>query len=77
MATKKKEQQMVKFMLFADNDKYKGDKFVAVNGKGYLIKRGEEVEMPLEVYEVLKNSNEQMMYAQQVMENLTMQEIKA
>ncbi len=77
MAAKKNEKQMVKFMLFADNDKYKGDKFVGVNGKSYLIKRGVEVEMPLEVYEVLKNSNEQMMYAQKVMDDLTMQEIKS
>lgn len=29
---------------------------VSINGKTWLIKRGEEVEVPAEVYEVLMNS---------------------
>ena len=30
--------------------------FVGVNGKGYAIERGKEVEVPLSVAEVLRNS---------------------
>lgn len=36
----------------------KEDVYVAVNGKSYLIKRGEEVEVPDFVAEVLKHSEE-------------------
>ena len=32
------------------------DVFVAINGVSYLIKRGEEVTIPRNVYEVIKNS---------------------
>ena len=35
--------------------KEKDDVYVAVNGKTYLIKRGEEVEVPAAVAEVLSN----------------------
>ena len=40
------KKDTVRFTLFKDNDKYKGDLFVGVNGKSYLVKRGEEVEPP-------------------------------
>ena len=33
----------------------KGDVYVAVNGKSYLIKRGEFVDVPVSVAEVLEN----------------------
>ena len=33
----------------------KADVYVAVNGKSYLIKRGEYVEVPIAVAEVLEN----------------------
>lgn len=33
----------------------KDDVYVAINGKSYLIKRGETVEVPEEVVEVLEN----------------------
>lgn len=46
--------KMVKIRLFKDNDKYKDDVFVAVNGKSFQIKRGEEVEVPDYVWEVLE-----------------------
>lgn len=36
----------------------KEDKWCAVNGKTYLIKRGVEVEVPESVAEVLKNEEE-------------------
>lgn len=41
----------------------KDDVFVGVNGKTYLIKRGEEVEVPESVAEVLKNSEDMLAVA--------------
>ncbi|MBR3635830.1 MAG: hypothetical protein IKN47_06495 [Lachnospiraceae bacterium] len=46
----------VKIKLFKDNDKYKDDVVVGVNGKLYQIKRGVEVEVPLCVAEIINNS---------------------
>ncbi len=51
--------KMVKIRLFKDNDKYKDDVFVAVNGRSYQIKRGVEVEVPDFVAEVLERSMKQ------------------
>lgn len=60
MAEKKQEQEkMVSVRLFKDNDKYKGDVFVAVNGRPFQIKRGERVEVPECIAEVLDNSADQ------------------
>lgn len=36
-------EELVSVRLFKDNDKYKGDVFVAVNGQSVLIRRGERV----------------------------------
>jgi deoxycytidine triphosphate deaminase len=41
----------------------KDDKWCAVNGKTYLIKRGEEVEVPDYVAEVLKHEEEMLAIA--------------
>lgn len=65
---KKTSEEMVTFRLFKDNDKYKAPIFVGVNGTGYLVERGKEVTMPKFVYEVLKNSEEQLQEAARVME---------
>lgn len=46
----------VKIKLFQDNGRYKDDVFVGINGRTWLIKRGVEVEVPVEVAEVLENS---------------------
>nr|DAE15522.1 MAG TPA: hypothetical protein [Podoviridae sp. ctZ5d16] len=62
------KEKMVKIKLFKDNDKYKDDVFVAVNGKSYLIKRGAEVEVPESVKEVLDNSAAQEERAAEYME---------
>ncbi len=52
-------EQMVSIRLFKDNEKYKNDVFVAVNGRSFQIKRGETVEVPAYVAEVLEQSMEQ------------------
>lgn len=44
--------------------------YVSVNMKSYQIKRGEPVEVPLNVAEVLENSSKQMMVAMQRQEEM-------
>ena len=39
------------------------EEFFSVNGKNYIIKRGEEVEIPEEVAEVIRNANKAEEYA--------------
>ena len=51
--------ELVPFEAFKDNDKYKDDITVIVNGKIWRIKRGEEVMIPRYVYNVLKQSEKQ------------------
>lgn len=55
----KQAEKTVKIKLFKDNERYKDDVFVAVNGRGFQIKRGEEVEVPEYVAEVLEQSARQ------------------
>ena len=55
MQTKK----TVKIKLFKDNGEYREPVFVAVNGESYLIRRGEEVEVPDYIAAVLEQSTKQ------------------
>lgn len=57
--------ELVKVTLFKDNDRYKDDVFVAVNGVGMIVPRGKEVEIPRKYAEVLRNSEIQDGYAAQ------------
>lgn len=50
----KPTKKMVKIKLQKTRNE-KDDVYVGVNGKTYLIKRGEEVEVPISVLEVLDN----------------------
>jgi hypothetical protein len=68
MAEAKKTEEMVRFHAFKDDGRYKDDIFVAVNGKTYQIKRGEDVMIPKCVYEVLMNSQVQDQAAYRLME---------
>jgi len=45
--------------LFYDGDKYKDPLFVGINGMTWLVKRGEPVEVPIEVAEVINQSLKQ------------------
>ena len=45
--------------LFKDNNKYKDDVFVAVNGENCVIKRGERVKIKRKFAEVLDLSDRQ------------------
>ena len=51
-------KEKVKIKLFKDNDKYKDDLFVSVNGRTFQIQRGVEVEVPKAVEEVIRRSEE-------------------
>ena len=49
--------ELVKVQLFRDNNKYKDDVFVSVNGENCVIKRGVEVEIKRKFAAVLDNSD--------------------
>ena len=49
--------ELVKVKLFKDNNKYKDDVFVSVNGENCVIKRGIEVEIKRKFAAVLDNSD--------------------
>ena len=61
-------EQKVPFYAMKDNDKYKDDIFVSVNGDNCLIKRGEQVQIKRKFFEVLKNSDRQDMKTYEMME---------
>ena len=52
-------KEEVTIELFKDNERYKDDVFVAVNGKTYQIKRGVPVKVPRNVALVLERSRKQ------------------
>ena len=47
------------------------DEFFSVNGKNYIIRRGEEVEIPEEVAEVIRNAEMADAYAMRYVNDLT------
>ena len=51
--------ELVKYKAFKDNDKYKDDITVIVNGKIWRIQRGVDVEIPRYVLKVIEQSNDQ------------------
>ena len=55
--------ELVTVKLFKDNDKYKDDVFVAVNGVGMIVPRGKEVQIPRKYAIALKNSEAQDSFA--------------
>ena len=57
--------------LFYDGLKYKDPLFVQINGKSFLIKRGEPVEVPVEVADVINQSLVQDGRAAQLIRGLT------
>ncbi len=61
---------MVEIELMKDNDKYKDDVTVIVNGKSMQIKRGERVRIPKAFAEVLDNAAEQRKFAARTIDRL-------
>lgn len=62
---------MVVVELYRDNDKYKNDVTVIVNGKVYQVKRGEKVKVPKAVAEVLDNAAAQRNFAARTIDRLS------
>lgn len=54
---KARGEELVEVKLFKDNNKYKDDVFVQVNGENCVIKRGEKVKIKRKFAEVLDNSD--------------------
>jgi len=61
--------ERVPFFAFKDNDKYKDDIVVGVNGKTFIIQRGVEVMIPRYVKMVLEDSMIQDVHAANVIES--------
>lgn len=61
-------EEYVPVRLFRDKEKYSDDVFVAVNGEGCLIRRGETVMIRRKFAEVLEQSDRQDLYAAGLME---------
>ena len=57
--TAQEPEERVTIELFKDNDKYRDDLVVGVNGKYYQIQRGIPVSVPRSVAEVIANSKAQ------------------
>ena len=55
--------ELVSVKLFKDNNKYKDDVFVAVNGVGMIVPRGKEVKIPRKYAIALRNSEAQDSFA--------------
>ena len=61
--------EYVAVKLFRDNDRYKDDVYVAVNGKNCIIKRGEWVKIKRMFAMVLEQSEVQDMQTSELLEN--------
>ena len=59
MAETTTKEKLVRFKAFKDNDKYKDDILVTVNGERCLIKRGERVKVKRKFVEVIRNGEAQ------------------
>ena len=60
--------ERVPFIAFKDNDKYKDDIVVGINGKAFIIQRGKQVMIPRYVKLVLDSSMAQEAHAADVMQ---------
>lgn len=68
--------ERVPFIAFKDNDKYKDDIVVGVNGKTFIIQRGKQVMIPRYVKLHLDSSMAQEAYAADVMQGYQDQHTK-
>ena len=57
--SKARGEEYVEVKLFKDNNRYKDDVFVQVNGENCVIKRGERIKIKRKFAEVLDNSDKQ------------------
>lgn len=62
-------KERVPYMAFKDDDKYKDDIVVIVNGKNFIIKRGEVVHIPRYVLAVLESKDRELRSANKYIED--------
>ena len=62
--------ERVPFFAFSDNDKYKDDIVVGINGYNYVIQRGKHVQIPRFVYDAIIDAERQRMLADRNSQNL-------
>jgi len=62
--------ELVSVKLFKDNNRYRDDVFVAVNGVGMIVPRGVEVKIPRKYAIALANSEKQASFAAEHQTNL-------
>lgn len=67
-ATKGKRVEVTLPRLYGQNANQ--EEFFSVNGKNYIIKRGERVEIPEEVAEVIRNAEKAEEYAMRYVDSL-------
>lgn len=70
-------EPMEAIFLFKDNDQYKDDLFVSVNGRNFQIQRGVTVKVPACVAEVIRNSDRQKRVAEERIAKLKEQQKRA
>lgn len=63
-------RELVPVMLIKDNDRYKEDVTVTLNGLNYRIKRGVQVMVPRNVALILERGHKQEMDAQSFVDSL-------
>ena len=56
MSVREADDGVVSFYAFKDDDRYKDDIVVGLNGKVYRIQRGKHVRIPREVYNIIRRS---------------------
>lgn len=72
--SEKKETKVIVRLPLNEGHNANQQEFFSVNGKNYLIRRGEDVEVPLELKEVIDNGNLAAVAAYRYVEELQKQE---
>ena len=70
VSNQKDEAVMKTVRLYKDNDRYKKDVQVIINGRAFLIQRGVEVLIPAPVAEVLEHAQAQSQLAIEVSDSI-------
>ncbi len=70
VSNQKDETLMKTVRLYKDNDRYKKDVQVIINGRAFLIQRGVEVSIPAAVAEVLEHAQAQSQLAIEVSDSI-------
>lgn len=64
-------EEYVEITLFKDNERYKSDVYVCVNGENCIIQRGVPVKVKRKFVEVLRNSERQRENSANIISELT------